>query len=241
MSIEKTTSSTDKSVENFEILIVEDEKRLADIHAEFIEKNFNLRIVGIASTLQEARRLLQQHRPRLMLLDNYLPDGEGISLIESELMKGMNCSVIFITAASDMDTCAQAIRCGAFDYIIKPVSYPRLRSSLERFIQFVKAQYTYKFVDQQNVDVLYQLQSSAAPTGSTVKGIEENTLNLIQQIFHDAPDTLFSVDEVVARTGLSKTTARRYLEHSLENHFLEVQMLYGKIGHPRRLYRKNSG
>ncbi|QPQ22859.1 hypothetical protein I6N93_09090 [Lonsdalea populi] len=71
-----------------------------------------------------------------------------------------------------------------------------------------------------------------------MKGIEENTSNLIQQIFHDAPVTLFSVDEVVALTGLSKTTARRYLEHSLENRFLDVQMRYGKIGHPRRLYRK---
>lgn len=225
--------------DNFDVLIVEDEKRLANIHAEFIEKNFGLRVVGIAATLSDAKRLLQQHKPRLILLDNYLPDGEGVSLIESEWLKGLNCSVIFITAASDMNTCAQAIRCGAFDYIIKPVSYPRLRSSLERFIQFVKTQHTYKFVDQQNVDILYQLQSSGSAAGSVGKGIEENTLGLIRQIFvNDDEDLLYSVDDVVAKTGLSKTTARRYLEYCVESHFLDIEMRYGKIGHPRRLYRK---
>ncbi|QOL14468.1 response regulator [Dickeya dianthicola] len=233
-----STMPTERTIENFDILIVEDERKLANIHAEFIEKNFALRVVGTASTLNEAKRMLQQYKPRLMLLDNYLPDGEGVQLLESELMRSINCSVIFITAASDMNTCAQAIRCGAFDYIIKPVSYPRLRSSLERFIQFVKTQHTYKVVDQQNVDVLYQLQASTVPNGPGSKGIEENTLSLIKQIFQDQPEALFSVDEVVEKTGLSKTTARRYLEFGLENHFLDVEMRYGKIGHPRRLYRK---
>lgn len=227
-------------LEGFDVLIVEDETRLANIHAEFIEKNFSLRVVGVAATLAEAKRLLQLHRPRLVLLDNYLPDGEGVSLIESELLKGINCSVIFITAASDMNTCAQAIRCGAFDYILKPVSYPRLRSSLERFIQFVKTQHTYKVVDQQNVDVLYQLQASTAPNGAGSKGIEENTLSLIQQIFLNEPDQLFSVEDVAEKTGLSKTTARRYLEYGVDNHFLGTEMRYGKIGHPRRLYRKKA-
>ena len=39
------------------------------------------------------------------------------------IMAHANCSVIFITAASDMETCSQAIRNGAFDYILKPVSW----------------------------------------------------------------------------------------------------------------------
>lgn len=223
--------------EPFDVLIVEDETKLAAIHAEFIEQNFNLRVVGIAPTLYEAKRMLQLHKPRLVLLDNYLPDGEGVSLVGSDLLKDINCSVIFITAASDMNTCAQAIRCGAFDYLIKPVAYPRLRSSLERFIQFVHTQYTYKVVDQQNVDVLYQLQASS-PANNGSKGIEENTLGLIQQIFLSDNTLLYSVDEVVEKTGLSKTTARRYLEFCVENQFLDIEMRYGKIGHPRRLYRK---
>ncbi|MGI1665438.1 helix-turn-helix domain-containing protein, partial [Enterobacter sp. BH2-YP2023] len=50
----------------------------------------------------------------------------------------------------------------------------------------------------------------------------------------------FTVDEVVSETGLSKTTTRRYLEHCVEVGFLTVEMLYGKIGHPRRMYRRSA-
>jgi two-component system response regulator CitB len=58
-----------------------------------------------------------------------------------------------------MDTCSQAIRNGAFDYILKPVSWKRLSQSLERFVQFAEQQRVWKIVDQQNVDSLYQLQA----------------------------------------------------------------------------------
>ena len=85
-----------------DVVIVEDEPHLAGLHRDFIEQNFNLRVVGLAATLEQARSLLRLHQPRLILLDNYLPDGQGVDLIDSPLLKGFDCSVIFITAASDM-------------------------------------------------------------------------------------------------------------------------------------------
>jgi two-component system response regulator CitB len=224
--------------EIFDVLIVEDESPLARLYADLIRQHPQLRLLGSASTLEEARAFLRQCPPKLVLLDNYLPDGKGISLIEGELLKGLGCSVIFITAASDMDTCSQAIRCGAFDYILKPIAWKRLRQSLERYVQFAIAQSSYKIVDQQNVDSLYQLQAQNFNDANSSKGIEENTLSLIRQFFATQPEQAYSVDEVVENTGLSKTTIRRYLEHSVENGLLCVEMRYGKIGHPRRLYRR---
>jgi two-component system response regulator CitB len=171
-----------------------------------------------------------------VLLDNYLPDGKGITLIGDPLVMRANCSVIFITAASDMDTCSQAIRNGAFDYILKPVSWKRLSQSLERFVQFAEQQRVWKIVDQQNVDSLYQLQAKNYRQNNSNKGIEEKTLALVQNLFAQA-QRCFSVDEVVSETGLSKTTVRRYLEHCVDAGFLAVEMQYGRIGHPRRMYR----
>jgi two-component system response regulator CitB len=173
-----------------------------------------------------------------VLLDNYLPDGKGVTLMTDPALATSQCSVIFITAASDMETCSQAIRNGAFDYILKPVSWKRLSQSLERFIQFYDQQREWKIVDQQNVDSLYQLQAKNYRADSGSKGIEEKTLALVQGLFSGREAHCFSVDEVVSAAGLSKTTARRYLEHGVETGFLEVEMLYGKIGHPRRLYRR---
>ena len=182
--------------------------------------------------------MLHASPPQLVLLDNYLPDGKGVTLMTDPVLATTHCSVIFITAASDMETCSQAIRNGAFDYILKPVSWKRLSQSLERFIQFYDQQREWKIVDQQNVDSLYQLQAKNFRVDSGSKGIEEKTLALVQGLFSGREAHCFSVDEVVSAAGLSKTTARRYLEHGVETGFLEVEMLYGKIGHPRRLYRR---
>lgn len=221
-----------------DVAIVEDESELAALHAELIQKHPRLRLVGIASSLAQAQSLLNDKQPQLVLLDNYLPDGKGITLLSDPLLSRANCSVIFITAASDMDTCSQAIRNGAFDYILKPVSWKRLSQSLERFVQFHDQQRVWKIVDQQNVDSLYQLQAKNYRQDNGSKGIEEKTLTLVQKLFQERGDYCFSVDEVVSETGLSKTTARRYLEHCVESGFLHVEMLYGKIGHPRRLYKR---
>ncbi|CAI0944414.1 Transcriptional regulatory protein CitB [compost metagenome] len=224
--------------EALDVLIVEDEPQLATLHAEFIEQNFALRVVAYAATLAEARAKVNAHQPRLILLDNFLPDGQGIELMEEAAVKNPGCSVIFITAASDMNTCSQAIRNGAFDYIIKPVSYKRLRNSLERFMQFVQTQRTFKVIDQSNVDALYNLQSKQFSSEPSAKGIETNTLELVQALFIEQPEAAHAVEDVVKQVGISKTTARRYLEYCVATQFVRVEMMYGNIGHPRRLYRK---
>lgn len=224
-----------------DVVIVEDEPYLAGLHRDFIEQNFNLRVVSIAATLAQAKTQLQLYRPRLLLLDNFLPDGQGIELIDSALLKSLDCSVIFITAASDMHTCSQAMRGGAFDYIIKPVSFQRLRNSLERFLQLVHQLRHVKVLDQQALDRLYNLPASDTPTAPATKGIEPNTLELVQRVFSEGDDRNWSVDDVVEKVGISKTTGRRYLEYCVEIGFIAVEMQYGNIGHPRRLYRKIAG
>ena len=226
--------------EHIDVLIVEDENELAQLHAELIGKHPRLRLIGIASSLAEAEVKLTNLQPQLVLLDNYLPDGKGITLISNPLLVHTNFSVIFITAASDMDTCSLAIRNGAFDYILKPVSWKRLNQSLERFVQFAEQQRVWKIVDQQNVDSLYQLQAKNYRLDNGNKGIEENTLARIQALFNDKEMLCLSVDDVVNEAGLSKTTTRRYLEHCVETGFLSVEMLYGKIGHPRRMYKRSA-
>lgn len=220
------------------VLIVEDESRLAELHAELITKHPRLQLVGTAASLASAQEQIRSKRPHLILLDNYLPDGKGITLINHPLLKEYGCAVIFITAASDMQTCSQAIRNGAFDYILKPASWKRLSYSLERFVQFRDQQRVWKVVDQKNVDSLYQLQGKNFRPETGAKGIDDNTLQRVQRLFLDNPEQRYSVEEVVEESGLSKTTTRRYLEHGVESGFLQVELLYGKIGHPRRLYRK---
>ena len=155
-----------------DVVIVEDEPHLAELHREYIEQNFHLRVVGIAASIEQACSLIRQHQPRLILLDNYLPDGKGVELIDNPLLKSYECSVIFITAASDMQTCSHAMRSGAFDYLIKPVFFQRLHASLERFMRFIHTVQQVKVVDQHALDRLFNLPAAESSLTPSTKGIE---------------------------------------------------------------------
>ncbi|HGK4671882.1 response regulator [Kluyvera genomosp. 2] len=223
-----------------EVVIVEDEPHLAQLHREYIEQNFHLRVVGIAGSLEQARELISRHQPRLVLLDNYLPDGQGVELIDSPLLKQFGCAVIFITAASDMQTCSHAMRSGAFDYLIKPVFSHRLRASLERFMLLERTLRQVKVVDQRALDKLFNLPAGDASAAPSTKGIEPATLARVKRLFSERPEFSWSVEQIVEEAGISKTTGRRYLEYCVEIGFITIEIQYGNIGHPRRLYRKKN-
>ncbi|WP_219997403.1 response regulator [Frischella perrara] len=228
-----------KTHENMlEVLIVEDEPILAELTAEFIQRDPKVKALGIASTLNDAKMMVEKLKPKLILLDNYLPDGQGVELFEYIVNNQLNCYVIFITAASDIETCSKAIRYGAFDYLIKPVSYQRLKHSIERFQLFLYRQSIQQHVNQRRVDELFNLQTKDfIDSNRPSKGIEEITLQKVKDVFMqtDKPQT---VDDLVRKTQISKTTARRYLEYCVQTKLLNVEINHGKIGRPERLYRR---
>ncbi|OON41122.1 response regulator [Izhakiella australiensis] len=219
------------------VLIVEDESNLQRLYQELIRSIPWMHLAGCASSLMQAREMIAAHQPGLILLDNYLPDGQGITLLNQPELKRYNCAVIFITAATDMDTCSQAIQGGAFDYILKPISWKRLNHTLKRFMQFYGQQRLWKVVDQQCVDSLYSLQHSNFQGDKESKGIEDNTLQRVIASFQQMPEKTYTIDEIMSVSGLSKTTIRRYLEYAVDNKLLSAEKQYGKVGQPRRVYR----
>jgi two-component system, CitB family, response regulator CitB len=224
---------------NIDVLIVEDEERLADIHAGIVRQNPHIRSVNQAATLDNARRLLQVLKPNLVLLDNYLPDGQGISLFEDIVSADLPAWVILITAASDMETCARAIRYGAFDYIIKPVSYERLQISIERFICLFDSQQAGTHLSQHRIDEMFNLEAKDFHVEKHVKGIEPITLGRIREVFQK-PGGAHTADSMAREIGISKTTARRYLEFCVESRFLKAEISYGQVGRPQRIYVRQS-
>ncbi len=225
---------------NINALIVEDEPILAEVNAEFVQRNTNIKIVGIASTLNDAKVMLEKFNPQLVLLDNYLPDGQGIELFDYIVKKQLSTYIIFITAASDMDTCSHAIRHGAFDYLIKPVSYERMAYSLNKFKLFLLRQSSPKNLSQRQIDELFNLQTKDfIDTQKSTKGIDALTLQRVQNLFIHTPDEL-TVDDVAHKAQISRTTVRRYLEYCVQTNFLKVEIQYGKIGRPERYYKHNA-
>lgn len=145
------------------ILIVEDETPLAEMHAEFIRHFPGCATVWLAGNLAQAREMITRFKPTLILLDNYLPDGKGITLLHELSQARFTGGVVFTTAASDMDTVSDAVRCGVFDYLVKPIAYERLGQTLVRFQQRMAMVSANASASQRQIDEMFNAYARGKP------------------------------------------------------------------------------
>lgn len=113
------------------ILVVDDEPDIRALIRDILEDE-NYR-VSIAENGAAARRAWQADPPDLLLLDIWMPDIDGISLLQ-ERVRGHNkaAPVIMMSGHGTVETAVQATRLGAFDYIEKPLSMAKLLLTVEK-------------------------------------------------------------------------------------------------------------
>lgn len=218
------------------ILIVEDETPLAELHAEFIRRFPGCTQMWLAGNLAEARRMISCFRPDLILLDNYLPDGKGITLLHELTLAHFTGGVVFTTAASDMETVSEAMRCGAFDYLVKPIAYQRLGQTLERYQQRMAMVAGHVSASQRQIDDMFNAYTRGERKQALPVGIDALTLSKVQKLFAD-PQACHTAETVAQALRLSRTTARRYLEYAAGQRQITAEIVYGKVGRPQRTYR----
>ncbi len=111
------------------VLIVEDDDNSAELLSTFAQSEGFA--ASVACSLAEARQQLIVHKPGIVLLDLGLPDGSGMDLFADENLRG-DAEIVLITGNASVETSVQALRLGAADYLIKPVSLKLLRTVLNR-------------------------------------------------------------------------------------------------------------
>jgi two-component system, NtrC family, response regulator AtoC len=110
-------------------LIVEDDPDAAGALAELVRaEGFS---TAIAMSLAQAREQMMLRMPNLVLLDLMLPDGNGLALFDAQEEFG-DVDIVLMTGHASLDTSIQALRLGAVDYLLKPVSPKQLKSVLAR-------------------------------------------------------------------------------------------------------------
>ncbi|WP_313018665.1 two-component response regulator DpiA, partial [Atlantibacter hermannii] len=213
-----------------------DETPLAEMHAEFIRHFPGCATVWLAGNLAQAREMITRFKPTLILLDNYLPDGKGITLLHELSQARFTGGVVFTTAASDMDTVSDAVRCGVFDYLVKPIAYERLGQTLVRFQQRMAMVSANASASQRQIDEMFNAYARGKPKEALPPGIDALTLAKVQQLFAD-PQARHTAETVADELKLSRTTARRYLEFAASRQQIVAEIIYGKVGRPQRTYR----
>ena len=218
------------------VLVVDDDYRVAAIHAAYVQRVAGFEAAGQAHTARDAVAAADRLRPDLMLLDLYLPDEHGLDLV-ARLRRGEHprVDVIVITAAKDADSVRAAMQHGALHYLLKPFSFPALRDKLLSYAQMRARLGALTVPDQRNVDRVFgALRAADQLTGS--KGRSAHTLDMVERLLAESGEHL-SAAEVAERTGMSRATAQRYLTHLHDLGRVAVRLRYGASGRPEHGYR----
>jgi response regulator of citrate/malate metabolism len=218
------------------VLVVDDDFRVAQIHAASVERVAGFTCVGEAHTAAEARRAVAELHPDLLLLDIYLPDEEGLSLLRSLHADGAQVpDCIVVSAARDLQMIRSAMQVGVVYYLMKPFGFAQLREQLETYRRWrERVAIAAGEADQATVDRLYSLLRGA-PSPAAMRRQLAPTMRKVLDIVRSARRPL-GATQVAEELGISRPTAQRYLTKLESQGLIELHLEYGSTGRPSHLY-----
>ncbi|WP_225830344.1 response regulator [Streptomyces sp. NK08204] len=218
-----------------EVLVVDDDTRVARVHAAYVEKVPGFHVAGEAHNAAEALWQLQTlPHLDLVLMDHHLPDDTGLAVVREMRRRGHQADVIMVTAARDVSTVQAAMRHGALQYLVKPFAFAGLRAKLEAYARLRRTLDGGGEAEQAEVDRIFGTLS-AAPEPELPKGHSPTTAGLVRQMLMDAEGPL-SAQQIADRTGLSRQTAQRCLKFLERTGQARLTLKYGDAGRPEHRY-----
>ncbi|HEU0104197.1 MAG TPA: response regulator [Mycobacteriales bacterium] len=215
-------------------LVVDDDPVLADAHATFVGRVTGYTCVGVAPDGPTALRLLAEVPVDLVLLDVGLPGMDGLDVLRAVRARGLPVDVIMVTGVRDLEVVRSAVSGGAVQYLLKPFTFAAFRDKLENYAQYRAALTPEGPPEQGDIDrALAALRSTGG--AALPKGLSEDTLALVVAALRGAAGPLSATDAAAA-TGVSRVTARRYLEHLADTGRAVRSLRYGG-GRPENAYR----
>jgi two-component system CitB family response regulator len=217
-------------------LVVDDDYRVAELHCAYTERVAGFEVAGRAHTGAEALESVDQLRPDLVLLDIYLPDMSGLEVLQ-RLREDDHppVDVISVTAAREVESLRAAMRGGVVHYLIKPFLFATFEEKLLSYAAAHARMTRIGQAEQGDVDRIFGALRTAR-NQPLPKGLSDATLELIVQALGRSQSGLAAA-VVAEEAGVSRVTARRYLDHLCQLGKAEMTMRYGGPGRPEHRYR----
>jgi two-component system, NtrC family, nitrogen regulation response regulator NtrX len=184
-----------------EILVVDDEPDICSLIKDILEdEGFQ---VTIAENADEARSAIGSSNPILVLLDIWMPDTDGITLLkEWTETEGFNTPVVIMSGHGTVETAVEATRLGAYDFLEKPLSMTKLVLTVKNAIKtswLVKENEKLKRLDSFPIEIIGKSK------------VIDDIRGLIQRVAdHNTPVL------IIGKPGTDKESIARYI-HSKSN------------------------
>ncbi|MFV8315313.1 response regulator [Mycobacterium sp. 23] len=206
------------------VLVVDDDFRVANMHAGIVDAMPGFTVVATANTLAAARRAAAVD---LALVDVYLPDGSGIDFVRE--LRGDS---MVLTAATEADTVRAAMAAGAVSYLVKPFATTELAARLSGYARYRKI-LSGPNLSAADVDSALDALRPKVVAVQSPTTVASPTKKLVLQALH-ASEAPMSAAEVAGAIGISRATAQRYLASLATTGEVSVGLRYGTTGRPEQ-------
>lgn len=212
------------------VLIVDDDFRVAQVHARLVSQIDGMEVVGTAQTAADALRLDADLQPELILLDQYLPDRPGV-----EVISAVEADVFMVTADNSAQSVRAAFAAGALNYLVKPFSAEQLSARLRAYSRYrslladTTAELTQNAIDRA-MNALHEADRPPTP-----KGQSPVTARLIADALQRTAGPASAAD-LALELGIARATAQRYLAALADEGRARMTLRYGSTGRPEHQY-----
>jgi len=218
------------SKNNIRVLVVEDDVMVTEVLIGFLERVGSVDVIGQSDSLVKSKELLMEHKIDLVLLDLYLPDGNGLDLLKWVRLNDIDVDVILITADKQIDSIKEARKYGVKDYLVKPFKYKRFEQSILIYSAELNKLRDLDSVDQLTIDALLHNKDKDPSEGVN------KTYDSILVYLKDNYPIGYTSSEIAENLGISRITARRYLENMEYLKVVKLELDYGSVGRPKNKF-----
>lgn len=213
--------------EDIRVLIVDDDFHVARLHVAYVESVPGFTALPPVGGGEAAVKAVHALEPDLVLIDIYLPDGNGLDIVRM-----LDTDTFVISAASDPASIRKALRRGALTYLIKPFPAELLEQRLRSYQRFRRILAAGQNVDQEAVERALRVMHPGDKNAGRPRAVTE--ISVLEEL-RRGEDARPAAD-IAAAVGISRATAQRYLSGLVDDGAVAVQLRYGTTGRPEHRY-----
>lgn len=196
------------------ILVDDMPQALEMLYNDIEQRHPNIQIIGTASSVVEAAKLLRKQQPDILFLDIMLGDGTGFDILE--IIPDLASKIIFVTASDEY--AIKAFKFAAIDYVLKPYSDEDLSLAIEKAIKSIQPQ-------QAQLDVLQHAVTNPKkkPQKISLHTLDKIMVVAIDEIIRCKSDNNYTTFYFENGSKIMVTKTLKYFSDLLkENRFLRV-------------------